>query len=210
MADYPEWLLRYKTKGVYASKRKNGYALYRGHSERVPGKVYPVLKCDEYLGIVTEKDGLIPPKPPVRPGIEVRRYGLWAIAEKFCAHLRLNPKSKGLDHRLLYSMALLSLEGRCGRESFAGSWLSVVWPEVEIGRDLTDAESKAVRRMEVQMASLLRMRLGEDMDRMLEQSRDVYAVHVNGAWHMCSLPPGLEEPASRHGIDFSPGGKDGK
>jgi len=60
MAMYPDWLMKYKTKGIYVKKTKSGYSLYRGHSERIPGKNYPVFKCDEYLGIVTEKDGLIP------------------------------------------------------------------------------------------------------------------------------------------------------
>lgn len=202
MANYPEWLLPYKTKGVYVSKKKNGYALYRGHSERVPGKKNPVFRCDEYLGIVTEKDGLIPSRPPVRSGIEVRRYGLWVVAEKFCSHLRLDPKSKGLDHKLLYARALLSLEGRDNRDGYAGSWLSVAWPGVDMTHEMSEEESKALKRIQVQMKSLLAMRLGDDKERVMELSRDVYAVHVNGGWHIGDVPPELEVLASKYGLDF--------
>jgi hypothetical protein len=69
MPPLPDWVLKYKTKGIYTKKTKHGYALYRGHSERVPGKSYPVFRCDEYLGIVTEQEGLVPSRPPVKPAI---------------------------------------------------------------------------------------------------------------------------------------------
>ena len=81
MPTLPDWVLRYKTKGIYAKRVKAGYALYRGHSERVEGKAYPAFRCDEYLGIVTEREGLVPPRPPVRAGIQVLRYGFSRVAD---------------------------------------------------------------------------------------------------------------------------------
>ena len=62
-----DWVLKYKTKGIYAKKAKNGYALYRGYSESAAEKSYPVFRCDVYLGIVTEQESLVPSRPPVKP-----------------------------------------------------------------------------------------------------------------------------------------------
>lgn len=88
---YPEWVARYKTKGTYVQKRGEKYFLYRGHSERVAGKRYPVLKYDAYLGQITEAEGLIEPKPPVRPGVQVYTYGAYYLTYRCCWNPHSSP-----------------------------------------------------------------------------------------------------------------------
>lgn len=58
---YPEWVEKYRTKGCTIRKVRNGYGLYRCTSVSVPELPYPKSK-QEYLGMVTEKDGFIPKK----------------------------------------------------------------------------------------------------------------------------------------------------
>ena len=58
---YPDWVEKYRTKGCTIRKVRNGYGLYKCTSVSVPGLPYPKLK-QEYLGMVTEKDGFIPKK----------------------------------------------------------------------------------------------------------------------------------------------------
>jgi hypothetical protein len=210
MAEYPEWLLPYKEKGTYVSKRKNGYALYRGHSERVPGKKNPVLKCDEYLGIVTERDGLIPSSPPVRPGVEVYRYGVWYLCEECCGSLRVPLERDGLDGEYLFARAVLELEGSGVPCGYSGSWLSVAHPGVDAGRPASPEEERRLGRLRLQVSSKLSSRFGGPADDVLASARDVYAVHVNGRWTLSRMPermlPALEAAGIEMRLDMKGGG----
>ena len=38
MANYPDWVLKYKSKGYYVNKYKDHYRLYKGHCEYKDGK----------------------------------------------------------------------------------------------------------------------------------------------------------------------------
>lgn len=204
MSAIPEWVQRYKTKGVYTKKLKAGYALYRGHSERVPGKPYPRFLCDEYLGIVTERDGLKSPRPPVRPGIRVLRYGFFVMAESACRGLREVPAKCGVPERavLLYARAVLANEGRAGLHGYQGSWYSNQHPGLEIGSPLTQQEDAVLARMTRQAGSKLTALYGNDYEEMLILSEDVYAVHVNGSWHISQVSQRLEALGRKHGISF--------
>ena len=202
MADYPEWLMKFKTKGVYAKKVKSGYALYRGHSERVDSKKYPVFKCDEYLGIATE-NGLIPPSPPVRPGIKIHRYGFYCMCEKVCTNLRLAADKKHLDSRLLYTHCLLQAEGKDTADGYTGSWLSVKYPSLDMSRSLTAKETQALERMKLQMRSKLTYGYKDDYERMKALSDNLYAVFVNGGWHLSDIPEELKELAGKYKIDYT-------
>ncbi len=206
MPTLPDWVLKHKTKGVYVKKTGTGYALYRGHSERVAGKAYPVFRCDEYLGIVTEREGLVPPRPPVRAGIQVLRYGFCRVAESSCAVLRRNPRRLGLDADLLYVRAVLGLEGKEDQAGYEGSWLSILFPGLEMGKDPGPGEDSLLSRLRAQVASKLRDGFGDDLDEMAGLASDVYAVHVNGGWHVSDVPPRLGELAFRHGVSFELGG----
>jgi len=206
MPTLPEWVLRYKTKGVYVKKTKTGYALYRGHSERVEGKPYPVFRCDEYLGIVTEADGLVPSRPPVKGPVRVLRYGLCQAAEAVCSVLRMHPRRLGLDADLLYVRAVLGYEGRESRAGYEGSWLSILFPGLDLDRGLDEREERVLSNLRRQVASKLEGGFGPDGQQLLSLCADLYAVHVNGAWHLAGLGGELARLASRHSVPLDLGG----
>lgn len=201
MAEYPEWVMKYKGPGVYVKKLKNGYALYRGHSERVPGRKTPVFRCDEYIGIVTE-EGLSPSKPSVRPGVKVLRYGVWALAERVCGHLRKGAESSGVNASKVFAASVLSMEGRCGASGYASSWFSVAEPDLDLERPLGPKADEVRRRMDLQIRTVLDSALGADMVDVVEKCMDVYAVHVNGRWVLSDMPEGLRELLERHGVEL--------
>jgi len=203
MAAYPDWLMKYKTKGVYVKKGKTGYSLYRGHSERMPGKKYPVFRCDEYLGIVTERDGLITSSPPVRPGIEVFRYGYFCMVGHCCGILLASLERQHLNAGVIYTHALLGLEGGVSRTSYEGSWLSRAYPGLDMDRALGRVQTSMVERVKKQILSKLETAYGDDLRAVTELSSNVYAVHVNGKWFTSSMPAGLRAFADKYGIDFS-------
>jgi hypothetical protein len=55
---YPEWAEKYRTKGHTIRKVRDGYGLYKCTSVYVKGS-YP-KSVQEYLGMITEKDGFVP------------------------------------------------------------------------------------------------------------------------------------------------------
>ena len=181
MANYPDWLLKYKTKGTYVKKVKEGYALYRGHSERVKEKSYPVFKCDEYLGIVTEEKGLTPPMPSVRPGVEVLRLGLYAISRPLCEKMLNSYRRKNMAAELMFAHALLRVECLDTVDGYSGSWLSKIFPDINISRHLGTNEASIIERMTKQIRAKIRSRFGEkDGDHIIAQSSNVYKWSVGG------------------------------
>ena len=55
---YPEWAIKFKTKGTILRKKdEKSYYLFKVHSERQEGKKYPVLVQDELIGTIS-KDGI--------------------------------------------------------------------------------------------------------------------------------------------------------
>lgn len=55
MAMLPDWVKKYKEKGTTIRKIGNQYYKYKIHSERRPGKKYPVLVQDELIAIINEE-----------------------------------------------------------------------------------------------------------------------------------------------------------
>lgn len=206
MPPLPDWVLKYKTKGIYVKKTKTGYALYRGHSERVAGKSHPVFRCDEYLGIVTEQEGLAPSRPPVRAGIKVLRYGFCCVAEASCPVLRKNPKRLGLNAEVLFVKAVLGLEGRESRMGYEGSWLSILFPGQDLDGILTEEERRFLPTLRRQVESKLKDSLGADCDELLALSSDLYAVQVNGGWHLSDISGRLKDLSAKYAVSLELGG----
>lgn len=202
MAEYPDWVLRYKSKGMYVKKSKSGYSLYRGHSERVPGKKYPIFKCDEYMGIITERDGLVKSSPSVKPDVKVLRYGLFKMVEHVCSILRKPLWARGLDANLIYSHSLLSLEGEDSVWSYSCSWLSERYPGLDMCRTLSEEEKLSLERMKKQMYSKLQSGYGSDLLELMRMSSNVYAVHVNEKWVLSNVSEELFSKAAKYDLIF--------
>lgn len=202
MADYPDWVMKYKTKGIYIKKTKNGYSLYRGHSERVPGKKYPVLKCDEYLGLVTEKDGLIPSSPPVKPGIKVKTYGLEYIAENCCSILRIPLRKKKMDEKYIYSHALLSFQREDNAFLYDSSIFRLWYGELDYGRKATYEEEATIDRLKKQIRAKFVSALGEDWKEAAGLLSSIYAVFVNERWLLSEVPSTLKGILSSHNLEL--------
>lgn len=84
MANYPDWVLMHKPKGVYVVKKKDAYYLYRAHSERVKGTNKINRVFDGYIGRVTEKDGFIPVRDKIQGELLVYDFGMPAFLYALC------------------------------------------------------------------------------------------------------------------------------
>lgn len=204
MADLPEWVLKFKKKGIYVTVKKGKYYLYKGHSERKPGKKYPQLICDEYLGQVTEEDGLIPSAPSVKPGIRVLEFGVSFFIYQLTYSATNVVKFYRQREDLVYVMAVLSLSGqRVSQLSYEHSWVSLRFKNLNMNTPLTSNEQLTLKRITTQMEQSLKAYVGEDLPHILTLSHYLYAIWVNNSWHLSALPPQLYDYCSRYQLFFS-------
>jgi hypothetical protein len=191
---YPDWVLKFKSKGTYVQIRKGKYFLYRGHSERVSGISYPVLKFDEYLGQVTEDDGLIPPKPTVRSGLQVFTFGPFLLIHQITGKIVSNLSAVSpLSAKQLAVLAQLKLVyDRWGVSLYAGSWLSLQFPGLFIPKEVAHEAQFVIDRV----VRMLRDKLSAVFDGSFEQLMDlagrVYLVSVNNQWVVSAIPEELK------------------
>lgn len=82
--NYPDWVLKYKSKGVYVIKKKDSYYLYRAHSQRIKGTNKVKRIFDGYIGRVTEEDGFIPVRDKIVGDILVFDFGMPAFLFALC------------------------------------------------------------------------------------------------------------------------------
>lgn len=81
---YPEWVQKYRTKGMTVKKKGDAYYLYKRSSRRVKGKKYP-QPVDTYVGIITPEGVIETKKRKVTlSDIEVREYGYSKAIEELC------------------------------------------------------------------------------------------------------------------------------
>lgn len=76
-SNYPDWVLKYKSKGVYVNKVGDKYYLYRAHCVYDKKTKKNVRVSDGYIGRVTEKDGFIPVRDKVTGPVFVFELGLY-------------------------------------------------------------------------------------------------------------------------------------
>lgn len=80
-SNYPEWVMKYKSKGVYVNKVGDKYYLYRAHCVYDKKTKKNVRVSDGYIGRVTEEDGFIPAKDKVTGDVLVYDLGLcWFLS----------------------------------------------------------------------------------------------------------------------------------
>jgi RNA polymerase subunit RPABC4/transcription elongation factor Spt4 len=74
---YPDWVQKYRGKGMTVKEKNGCYYLYKRTSKRIPGKKYP-QPVDTYIGVIT-KDGIVYAEKkmiPTDPDLcEVKEFG---------------------------------------------------------------------------------------------------------------------------------------
>lgn len=81
---YPEWVQKYRTRGMTVKKKGDSYYLYKRTSKRVPGKKYP-QPVDTYVGLITPEGVIQSDKKKVAlSNVEVREYGFSRAIQELC------------------------------------------------------------------------------------------------------------------------------
>lgn len=107
---YPEWVQKYRTRGMTVKKKGESYYLYKRTSKRVPGKKYP-QPVDTYVGLITPNGVVYSDKKKVAlSNIEVREYGFSKAVQELCPAEWKRPLGKDWEDVLLIILLQLSSE----------------------------------------------------------------------------------------------------
>jgi hypothetical protein len=183
---YPDWVLKHKVKGTYINCVGGKYYLYAAHSERIPGTKKVKRVSDGYLGRITEQDGLIPSKDKVLSDIMVYEYGLSCAILQLCENIykgfkRTSPKSA--DH-IMVSSILNVIYGSSNSISFKKSYLSVLFPSLNIEKPSIDHVLTNISRGSAMIKDYLHKLLDEKLTEIFDSLSGLYKVKVNDKWYL--------------------------
>ncbi len=197
---YPPWVMKHKQKGMYVNKVNDStYRIYRGHSERVKGTKKVKRIVDEYIGTITEKDGLIPTKPKIKGEVRTLRSGGYAILWRFCrANLQRIPQLMGDDAgaAVLASAILQVIYGEASSFLYSCDWVSMAYPDVTF--PLTPVLEAEARRVATALRSTLTAVFGEQASLVMHAAAFITRVWVNGQWVNAVVPQACRELAKTY------------
>lgn len=185
MANYPDWVMKVKKKGTYVNFTKGKYYLYAAHSERIKGTKKVKRICDGYLGRITEKDGLIPPKDKVTGDVIVYEYGLSTIIFNICYDIYIGFKKsfKSNASHLMIASTLSIIYGFYDSTVFNSSYLSILFPEININKTLTDKQAYAVKRGILMINHKLTSFFNDDKEKAVKYLSALYKIKINNKYY---------------------------
>lgn len=204
MANYPDWVLKHKTKGTYINFQNDKYYLYAAHSERVPGTDKVRRVSDGYLGRITEKDGLIPAKGKLSGDLRVYEYGLSSTIFHLCTkvHSGLRREFGANADKVLVAGILCAIHGISKPELYETSWLSIRFPGIDFAKVPTDKQKTGTLRTARMAHELLRQHFGADYEMALLLLRAVHMVSLGKESRLCQIPEGIQVLVEKYSLDL--------
>jgi len=205
MADYPDWVLKHKTKGTYVDYRNGNYYLYAAHSERVKGTKKIKRVYDGYIGKITQEDGLIPAKDKIQTPVKAMEFGLSyftiVCASDINAGMRRSYKGNG---NLYFALSVLMfIYNDMSRELFENSYLSIHYEEISYPDEIDEKVQSATSRGKKMIEDTLQRVLGKEYNRLVSRLRDVVLVSVNDKLYLPEIPESIKIATTMFGIDWS-------
>lgn len=195
MANYPEWVMKCKAKGTYINLSNGKYYLYAAHSERVAGTKKVKRICDAYLGRITEKDGLIPPKDKVTGSISVYEYGLSSVILSVCSNIHKGLRksfTKNGDFVMIASI-LTFIYGSYNDVLFRHSYLSIRFPELNFSIPVTEAQIAGIDRGFRMINDTMSRIFNENLSDVRNYFALIYKVKINGKLYLSEEPAQIQE-----------------
>jgi len=178
---YPDWVLKHKYPGMYVQKKdEHTYRIFRGHSERRPGKRYPVLVTDEYIGTITKEHGLIRTKPKIKGEVLVKRYGGYCLLWNLCrVQVERLIRQYG-DASVFLEACMGVLYGESSDLRYAGDWMSEHYRGLQF--PLEGPAAREAARIAEGMHTTVSSRFGGQRQAVLDAAASIYRVNINGMW----------------------------
>lgn len=206
MANYPEWVLAHKKKGTYVNKVGDKYYLYAAHSERIPGTKRVKRVCDGYLGRITEKDGLIPPKDKVTSPVISYEFGLSSLTLCVCSNIHKGLRRTFVVHGdfIMAASILTFIYGFYSEELFRHSWLSLRFPSMVFPQSLTPAQKNGIDRGTSMVTDTMERTFGSDLPFVKASFSLVPLSLINQKLYCCSPPESVTLFIEKYHLDWSP------
>lgn len=160
---YPDWVEKYRSKGCTIRRIRNGYGLYKCTSTREAGLPYPKSK-QEYLGMITEKDGFLPKKTTSDHPIYIEYALSSLIWQNFKRELILSSFNGQED---FVRVAIVKyIWGDINEELIRLSFISDGHEEMMINI-LRSSSKERINRVSRRIEELLSIKIKNDVDREL-------------------------------------------
>lgn len=204
MSNYPDWVLKHKEKGTYINCAKGKYYLYAAHSERVPGTKKVKRICDGYLGRITEKDGLIPPKDKVSGEVYVYEYGLSHTILTLCRNIHTGFKQNFKNNAdfVMVSAILTFIYSDYNEMLFNQSYLSEQFSDLSLNKEPTLKQSTAIARGVLMIQDTLTKILGSDLNEIILSFKHVYKVKINNGFYLSNEPDIVQNFKEKYSIEW--------
>lgn len=204
MAEYPEWVMKYKEKGTYINRVGDKFYLYAAHSERIKGTNKVRRVCDGYLGRITKEEGLIPPKDKVKSVPVSYEFGLSFAILSCTTHIHLGlRKSFVKNGDLIYGCSILRyIFGFTDRELWESSYLSLHFSDVSFPDSFTDAQILGIDRGVRMISDTLLKVFGTDLEAVKAYFSLIRLIKVNDRLHCSQLPPQATALSEKYSIDW--------
>lgn len=205
MANYPDWVMKYKKKGTYINKVGNKYYLYAAHSERIKGTNKVKRVSDGYLGRITEDNGLIPPKDKVTPPIVTYEFGFSFAICSCTAQILCGLRKSFLDHGdLVYVCSILSyIYGMHDRELWERSYLCLRFDSVLYPDTFTSAQVSGIKRGCRMITDTVTKHFGDDLPLVRAYFSNIHLVRVNRKLYVSETTAHIQTLSEKYSIDWS-------
>lgn len=198
-ANYPDWVMKYKSKGVYVNKVGNTYYLYRAHCVYDKTTKKNKRVSDGYIGRVTEEDGFIPVKDKVQGDIYVYEYGLYfflsALLKDVYKSLKANKKKDTV-------MALAIMKYLDYYEYFTTSLFNI-YKNVNIELFNDKDVNKEAERISNMLSHFISTRVKDnDWQYLLNALPSIHLVQVNEKYYISSYSNELKQALNKYNMEM--------
>ena len=204
MANYPEWVLKYKEKGTYINVQNGKYYLYAAHSERIHGTNKVRRVSDGYLGRITEENGFIPAKRKLSEPVHVYEYGLSETILLLCDDIRrgLRREFGAKGDYVMTGGLLLFIYGEVHPVFFESLWLSTHMTELCMENEPTLKQRVGMERVLRMITDRLQKHFGDEYDRAISLLPLVKVVCMGNDKNMAVIPKEVKDFCGQHGLDM--------
>lgn len=201
MADYPDWVLKHKTKGTYINKSGNNYYLYSAHSERVKGTKKVKRIFDEYLGKITE-EGLIPPKEKVKDSVFVYEYGLSFTILSACSkiHLALRKSFVKYGDCIMAASILNYIYGMYSAELYSQSYLSLHFTGTAFPETFNETQILGVERGTRMITDTMKRKFSSDLKLIRTHFPMLSIVKINDKFYLSQASQAVLNLADKYAV----------
>ncbi|MBR5376556.1 MAG: hypothetical protein IK139_04685 [Lachnospiraceae bacterium] len=203
-AEYPDWVMKYKTKGTYINKVGDKYYLYAAHSERIKGTDKVRRVSDGYIGRITQKDGLIRSKPRLKRPPVALELGLSYIILYSTKDISKGiHKSYRKNADLVYCCSILTyIYGSYSYLLYKKSFLSLRFPEVTFPDRFPPAVITGIERGCRMICDSLSGRFGDDLESVMHRFADIRLIDIDGFYYLSGHDDETDSLSEKYGIKW--------